>query len=85
MAVSCSTVPAADSDAGNQLVVIGDGNAATNRGESPAGDGEEGIKLRARLHERDEVSGAHADECGRVGLSLGDARARTRALRSCGG
>ena len=37
-----------------------------------AGDGEEGIEVRAWLHEGDEVSGAHADEGGRVGLSLGE-------------
>ena len=37
-----------------------------------ARDGEKGIKLGAWLHEGDEVSGAHADEGGRVGLSLGE-------------
>src|SRR5712691_7651010 len=31
-----------------------------------------GIELRAWLHEGDEVSGAHADERRRVGLSLGE-------------
>ena len=37
-----------------------------------AGDGEERIEGLAWLDEGDEVSGAHADEGGRVGLSLGE-------------
>src|SRR5205823_3377173 len=64
--------PAADSDAGDQLTLAGQRHAAAHRGVSTAGDGEEGIELRARLHEGDEVSGTHANEGGRVGLSLGE-------------
>jgi hypothetical protein len=63
---------AADSDAGDHLAFAGDWHAAAHRGVSTAGDGEEGIELSAWLHEGDEVSGAHADEGGRVGLSLGE-------------
>src|SRR5437016_5225262 len=62
----------ADSDAGDHLALAGERHAAAHRGVSPAGDGEEGIKGCAWLHEGDEVSGAHADEGGRVGLSLGE-------------
>src|SRR6266704_5450238 len=63
---------AADSDARDDLVLVGERYAAAHRGVSAAGDGEEGIELRAWLHEGDEVSGAHADERRRVGLSLGE-------------
>ena len=48
------------------------GHAAADCGVSAAGDGEEGIELRAWLHEGDEVSRAHADEGGRIGFSLGE-------------
>src|SRR5882762_9561236 len=65
----CST---ADSDTSDHPVLARERHAAAHRGVSTAGDGEEGIELRAWLHERDEVSGAHADERGRVGLSLGE-------------
>src|SRR5437879_8289883 len=63
---------AADSDAGDHLALAGERHAAAHRGVSTAGDGEEGIEGRAWLHEGDEVSGAHADERGRVGFSLGE-------------
>ena len=63
---------AADSDAGDDLAFAGDWHAAAHRGVSTAGDGEERVELRAWLHEGDEVSGADADERGRVGLSLGE-------------
>jgi hypothetical protein len=63
---------AAHSDAGDHLALAGERDAAAHRGVSAAGDREEGIQLRAWLHERNEVSGAHADESGRVGLSLGE-------------
>src|SRR5256886_14556412 len=63
---------AADSDASDHLVLAGERHAAAHCGVSTAGDGEEGIKLRAWLHEGDEVGGAHADEGGRVRLSLGE-------------
>jgi hypothetical protein len=82
MAMSCSV---ADSDAGDHLAFARERHAAAHRGVSTAGDGEEGIELPAWLHEGDEVSGAHADERGCVGLSLGELEGRMRALRSCGG
>src|SRR5256886_1784512 len=63
---------AADSDAGDHLALAGERHTAAHRGVSTAGDGEEGIEGRAWLHEGDEVSGAHADEGGRVGFSLGE-------------
>src|ERR1700704_3690735 len=63
---------AANSDAGDDLALVRERHAAAHRGVPTAGDGEEGIELRAWLHERDEVSGADADERGRVGLSLGE-------------
>jgi hypothetical protein len=63
---------AADSDAGDHLVLARERHAAAHRGVSTAGDGEEGIEFPAWLYEGDEVSGAHADERGRVGLSLGE-------------
>jgi membrane protein DedA with SNARE-associated domain len=62
----------AASDAGDHLALAGERHAAAHRGVSSAGDGEEGIEGRAWLHEGDEVSGAHADEGGRVGFSLGE-------------
>src|SRR5258708_7778876 len=63
---------AADSDAGDHLALAGERHAAADRGVPAAGDGEQRIELRAWLHEGDEVSGAHADQRGRVGLSLGE-------------
>src|SRR5436190_21662786 len=63
---------AADSDAGDHPALAGERHAAAHRGVATAGDGEEGIEVCAWLHEGDEVSGAHADEGGRVGLSLGE-------------
>jgi hypothetical protein len=63
---------AADSDAGDHLAVAGERHAAAHRGVSTARDGEERIELRAWLHEGDAVSGAYADEGGRLGLSLGE-------------
>ena len=64
--------PAADADAGDHLAVVGERHAAAHRGVSTAGDGEEGVELRAGLHEGDEVGGADADEGGGVGLALGE-------------
>ncbi len=63
---------AADSDAGDDLALAHERYAAAHRGVSTAGDSEEGIEFSAWLHKGDEVSGAHADERGRVGLSLGE-------------
>src|SRR5467141_5405531 len=63
---------AADSDAGDDPALVRYRHPAAHRGVSTAGDSEEGIELRARLHQGDEVSGAHADECRRVGLPVGE-------------
>src|SRR6476469_9897843 len=63
---------AADSDAGDHLVLAGERHAAAHRGVSTAGHSEEGIEGCPWLHEGDEVSGAHANEGGRVRLSLGE-------------
>src|SRR3981081_1712245 len=62
----------ADSDAGDDLALVRERHAAAHRGVSTAGDSEEWVELRAWLHEGDEVSGAHADEGGGGGLSLGE-------------
>src|SRR5437762_12409612 len=61
---------AADSDARDHQAPVRERHAATHRGVSTAGDGQEGIELPTWLDEGDEVSGAKADERGRVGLSL---------------
>src|SRR5690349_12907776 len=45
---------AADSDAGDHPASLGERHAAAHRGVPAAGDGEEGIELRARLHEGNE-------------------------------
>jgi hypothetical protein len=63
---------AADSDAGDHLALAGDRHAAAHRRVSTGAYGEQGIELRAWLHEGDEVSRAHTNEGGRVGLSLGE-------------
>src|SRR5438552_941450 len=60
----------ADSVGGDDQAPVRGRHAATHRGVSAAGDGEEGIELPTWLHGGDEVSGAKADERGRVGLSL---------------
>src|SRR5205807_1386163 len=48
---------AADSDAGDHVPIGGQRHTPTHGGVSAAGDREEGIELRAWLHEWDEVSG----------------------------
>ena len=76
---------AADSDAGDHLALAGERHAAAHRGISTAGDGEQRIQVRAWLDEGDEVSGAYADERGRVGLSLGELeRERGRSRHAVG-
>ena len=57
---------AAHSNPGYHLALPRERHAAAHRGVSAAGDGEEGIELRAWLHEGNEVGGGHPREGGRV-------------------
>src|SRR5690242_4395042 len=71
----------ADPDPGDDLALAHERHAAAHRGVPTTGDGEEWIELRAWLNGGDEVCGAHADERGRVGLSLGDLKGKHRRSR----
>src|ERR1051326_8115800 len=66
----------ADPDAGDDLALAYERHAAAHRSVPTTGDGEERIELRGWVNCLDEVSGADADERGRVGLSPGDLKGK---------
>jgi hypothetical protein len=64
--------PAADANTREDLAVFGQGNAAAHGAETAPSDRRQDVERLSRLHEREEVGGAHPYQGGGVGLPLGD-------------